>query len=223
MTKIIGHRGACGYAPENTIKSFLTAIQLGCDRTELDVRLTADNQLVVIHDEDVEKTTSAKGLVKSFSLEQLKKLDCGDGQTIPILQEVIDVCKNKIDLQIELKEEGTALMVNDLLLKNGITNNTVVSSFDTNFLKEMRECNSEIKLLLLFRKEPTDLWEIVKNLKLSHIGPRSTIVTKDMVEQAHDQGVVVYSYHTNTEEAGEQIKMLGVDEIGTDFPKLFKS
>jgi glycerophosphoryl diester phosphodiesterase len=125
--KIVGHRGAEGYAPENTLLSFEKAIELGCDRAELDVRLSKDGEIFVMHDAAVDRTTDGHGLVAEMTGDELKNLNCPSGQKIPTLQEAIDVCKGKIDLQIELKAgEGLAEKVNGLITK---TRSILKSSF----------------------------------------------------------------------------------------------
>jgi glycerophosphoryl diester phosphodiesterase len=221
MISIIGHKGACGYAPENTLTSFNTAIETGCVRTELDVRLTADKQVVVIHDSTVDRTTNRRGAVKSFSLEELQKLRCEGDQFIPTLQQVVNLCKGKIGLQIELKEENTPEPVNRILLDNSISPHTVISSFHPELLEEMRSLNAAVKILLLFREQPDNLWSIVEKLNLYAIGTRANIITSSLVQEAHGRGLKVYTYRTNVKELGEKLIKMGVDELGTDFPKLF--
>ena len=127
MARIVGHRGAAGYAPENTLLSFQTAIDIGCDATEMDVRLSKDGEVVVIHDDGVSRVTDGTGFVDEMSLAELKKLDCPEKQKIPTLQEVIDLCKGKIDLLIELKAQGTPEKVNRIIERNKITENVAVT------------------------------------------------------------------------------------------------
>lgn len=133
MVKIVGHRGAAGYEAENTIRSFKTAIKVGCDKVELDVRLSKDNRLVVFHDEEVSRVTDGEGFVHELTLAELKELK-DTNQKIPTLQEVIDCCKGKIDLQIELKANDTTKYVNDILLKNDLEQHVVITSFDVELL-----------------------------------------------------------------------------------------
>jgi glycerophosphoryl diester phosphodiesterase len=221
MVKIVVHRGAAGYAPENTILSFQTATKIGCDRTELDVRLSKDNQVVVFHDEEISRVTNGAGFVHELSLAELKKFDLPDGQKIPTLQEVIDICKNKIDLQIELKAQGTPRLVNEILLKNAFVDHAVITSFDSELLQEIKKINPNLKVGLLFREYSTDVWKLVEEIPLDFIGPRGNIVTEELVNKAHRLGKPVYAYHVKEKELGEKLIALGVDEIGTDFPNLF--
>jgi glycerophosphoryl diester phosphodiesterase len=218
--KIVGHKGAVGHAPENTIASFQKAIELGCDRTELDVRLSKDDQIIVIHDNTVDRTTNGKGKVSDMTLSELKKLDCELGQKIPTLQEVIDICKDKIDLQIELKGKNTALPVSKVITSNNIQDKVLVTSFHVDRLREIKASNSSIKVGLLFDKDPEELWNLVKQMPLEYICPKSNIVTEIMLNKAHEMGISVYAYGVNDMDAWNKMSQLGVDDIGTDFPNL---
>ena len=104
--QIIGHRGASGYAPENTLKAFELALSQGCEWLELDVHLL-DGKLIVIHDEQLDRTTSGQGLISDHSLDAIRRLDAGDGEKIPYLDEVIEMVDGQASINIELK--GLAL------------------------------------------------------------------------------------------------------------------
>ncbi|MDH4330611.1 MAG: glycerophosphodiester phosphodiesterase family protein [Candidatus Moranbacteria bacterium] len=224
-TKIVGHKGAAGYAPENTLTSFQKAIDVGCDRAELDVRLTKDNQVVVFHDKEVSALTDGEGFVNEMTLDEIKKLNCGDGEKIPTLQEVVDLCKDKIDLQIELKAEGTPELVNEIVVKNEIEDQVVITSFKENFLKEIKSLNPDLKVGLLFytNEAMLKIWELTEEIPLDFFAPHSEMVTKEFIEKAHDIGKTVYAYRVNEKDLGDKLISMGVDSIGTDFPKLFIS
>src|SRR3989338_86923 len=100
LTQTMGHRGAAALEPENTLRGFRRAIELGVDYVEFDVHCCKSGELVVIHDETVDRTTNGKGFVADLTLQQLKKLDAGKSETIPTLQEAIDTCKCKIKMYI---------------------------------------------------------------------------------------------------------------------------
>lgn len=223
MAIIVGHKGAAGYAPENTITSFKTAIEIGCDRAELDVRLTKDNQVVVIHDDEVSRLTNGTGFVNKMTLSEIKMLNCADNEHIPTLQEVIDICKDKIDLQIELKAEGTPKPVNDLIVRNGLENQVVITSFSPNLLTEIKNLNPKLSIGLLFWENETmaDIWNLTASIPLDFLAPFSGIITTDFIARAHDLGKKVYAYRVNEKELGDRLITMGADEIGTDFPKLF--
>lgn len=223
MTKIVGHRGAGNYAPQNTLMSFQMAIAIGCDRVELDVRLTKDKQVIVFHDEEVSKLTNGVGFVSEMTLSELKKLDCERGEKIPTLQEAVDVCKNIIDLQIELKADGTPKLVNDLILKNNILSQVVITSFQANLLREIKQFNPNLKVGLLFKTFAVmpEIWNLAESVPLDFFAPFSGLVTKEFVDKAHSFGKSVYAYQVNKKELGDKLIAMGVDDIGTDLPKLF--
>ena len=112
--QIIGHRGASGYAPENTLKAFELALSQGCEWLELDVHLL-DGKLIVIHDEQLDRTTSGQGLVSDHSLDAIRRLDAGDSEKIPYLDEVIEMVDGQASINIELKGPGTAQPTSALL------------------------------------------------------------------------------------------------------------
>lgn len=222
MVKIVGHRGAGEEAPQNTLLSFQTAIEIGCDRAELDVHLSKDNVVVVIHDEEVSKTTDGQGHVRDLTLAELKKLSCEQGQKIPTLEEVIRLCKGKIDLQIELKGLETPRYVCELIEKYGLIYSAQVTSFDVNLLREIKQLNSQINAGILLSKEPSEeIWKLATEMKLSYLCPAWDVVTRELVERAHREGMKVYAWRVNDQERYERVLNLGVDDIGTDFPRMF--
>lgn len=219
MTKIVGHRGAGNYAPENTLKSFQTAINIGCDRTELDVRMTKDNEVVVIHDKEI----NGMGFVKDITLAELKKVSLNDGEKIPTLQEVINVCKNKTDLQIELKAEGTPAAVNQLILQNKLENQVVITSFESHLLKEIKNLNPNLKVGLLIHTDEVlkNSWELINGIPLDFLALFHEIVTKELIDKTHALGKMAHAYAVNDKTVGDKLISMGIDSIGTDYPKLF--
>lgn len=218
---IVCHRGAEGHAPENTLLSFRKAIESGCQRAELDVRVSKDGIPVVIHDAEVDRTTDGHGRVAEMTLNQLKALDCGKGQRIPALKEVMDVCKGKIDLQIELKDENAVEKANDLILENGIADHVVISSFNPDWLRQIKRQNVALKTALLFDHPDERVWQAAKEIPLDYLGPASAVVTPVFVARAHTLGLKVYAHGVKDVGAGRRLEVMGVDEIGTPSPELF--
>ena len=136
----IGHRGAKGHEPENTIASFEKAIKLGCDYVELDVHL-ADEELFVIHDSRVDRTTNGSGKIAELTREQIESLDAGNGQKIPTLSEVLAFINGRCGVNIELKGAGTAGpvcdLLNTLLNRSHLSSPILISSFDYRELDEV--------------------------------------------------------------------------------------
>jgi glycerophosphoryl diester phosphodiesterase len=140
----IGHRGAKAYEPENTLRSYKKALEIGVDAVELDVRKTKDNQLVVIHDADVKRTTNGKGLVNELTLEQIKGFSAEKGEKIPTLKEALDFLDKKVKILIELKETGVEEKVLSLVRENGLQKNVIITSFLEDALRKIRELDNEV-------------------------------------------------------------------------------
>jgi glycerophosphoryl diester phosphodiesterase len=224
--KIVGHRGAAGYAPENTLLSFQAAMNSGCDKVEMDVRVTKDRNTVVIHDATVNRTSNGKGPVLKKTLEELSKLECGQGQKIPTFREVVDFCKNRIHLIIELKEFEASKTVSEILQENGLVDSSLVVSFNSDILRDMKGTNPEIKLGLLFKKplfkgKLEHIWKAVEQIPLDYICPRSDSLNRKMVSEARAKGLKVFAYNVNSIEVFGKMAECGVDEICTDYPRLF--
>ena len=157
MTVIVtGHRGAAGLEPENTIRSFQRALALGVDQVELDVHLTHDRELVVIHDETLDRTTNGRGPVHAVTLAEIQTLDAGKGERVPTLQEVIDVVKGRAVLQIELKGLGVEEAVVQAVEANQMVDAVVVTSFRHYMVRRMKALNPRVSTGVLFRCLPLD-------------------------------------------------------------------
>src|SRR3989338_788401 len=168
MIQTIGHRGAAALEPENTLRGFRKAIELGLDYVELDIRRCKSGELVVIHDEAVDRTTSGKGLVEDRTLQQLQKLDAGKSERIPALKEAIDLCKGKIGMIIELKEAGMEEDVVELA-GNEWNGRLVISSFFHKRVKRAKELaetkRAGVKTAIINLGNPVNIVEIVKGAK----------------------------------------------------------
>ena len=147
----IGHRGARAYAPENTLASFKKAMEIGVDAVELDVRKTKDNQLVVIHDADVKRTTNSEGLVSELTLKEIKSFSA-DGEKIPTLDETLDFLDKKVKVFIELKETGIEEQTLSIVHAKGLEKNVVIISFLEEALKKVRESDKDIETGLIYAK-----------------------------------------------------------------------
>lgn len=220
---IVGHRGACGHAPENTLKSFAKAAEMGCQRVEFDVHLSRDGVPVVIHDDTLDRTTNGRGPVRSLTLSELKRLDAGQGESIPTLVEVMDFCREEVDLQVELKGQGCPPVVADLLKKRWDPKRVVVTSFDLFMLKEFSVIVPEIAVGLLNKDPKLDMVKIAHAGGHRWIGPRFDVVSSAGVNQAHEAGLLVYVYHVNDRKVAREIAAWGVDAIGTDYPEIASS
>jgi len=221
MIKVLGHRGAPAYEPENTLVSFKKAIELGVDQIELDLRFSKDNKLVVIHDEKLDRTTNGKGFVRDFTLAELKKLDAGKGEEIPTLQEVIDLIRDKgIFLQIELKESNMQRHLLDLIQKNNLEERVMVISFLHEELRKIKELNPNIKTGILIGQKLIDPLERLRQVRADAVSMRHTLVNKRLVERLHQNNIELTVWVVNEPRDVRRAVELGVDIIGTDKPDL---
>ena len=214
----IGHRGAKGYEPENTISSFEEAIRLGCDYVELDVHL-GDEELFVIHDSSVDRTTNGSGKISELTREEIESLDAGDGQKIPTLSEVLAFIDGRCGVNIELKGLGTGEPVNDLL--NGLLKRSrppspiLVSSFDH---RELAAINKKFPRGILFDKIPDNWIELARNCSAWSVNLAYKTVSLDIIQKAHLQGFRVLVYTVNNPIQMKKLVSLGVDGMFSDFP-----
>ena len=219
----IGHRGAKGHAPENTLISFQKAIELGVDGIELDVHLTSDHQLICLHDDTLDRTTSGTGLVNSFTLNELKTLRIDNLYEIPTLQEVLDYTDKKIFLNIELKGKNTtkpvaALIESYVTQKNWTYKHFIVSSFDWNALQEIRSLNPNIAIGVLTQTDLELAIGFADFIKAKSIHPYFHLLTQENSALMQEKGFQVFPWTVNEHEDIQKIKSLHVHGIISDFP-----
>lgn len=222
----IGHRGARGYAPENTLKSLQKAIELGVDAIELDVQLCKSGELVVIHDDTVDRTTDGSGFVKKIKLKDLKKLDAGMGERIPTLEEVLNLADRRVKVNIELKGPKTAKPVMKLIdeyirIKGWNLDDFIISSFKRKELREARAFNPLIQLgVLISKPRLIDRWSFrfAQKIRANFIGPGMKLATKRFVQKAHTHGFKVFVWTANDPKDIKKLIKSGVDGIFCDYP-----
>jgi glycerophosphoryl diester phosphodiesterase len=219
----IGHRGARGHEPENTLIGFQKAIDLHVDRIELDVHLSSDDELMVIHDETVDRTTDGKGFVNQFSLPELKRFRIEKEHYIPTLSEVLNLIDQKCDINIELKSYETADKVVDLIEKyvsekKWNYNQFLVSSFDWNALQQVTLLNSKIPIGVLTETNLDLAFAFAKFIKAKSIHPYFHLVTKENTAKMQKKGFQVFPWTVNEIEDIRKIKTYNVNGIISDFP-----
>jgi glycerophosphoryl diester phosphodiesterase len=222
----IAHRGASGRFPENTLKAFAAAIDAGAQMCELDVQLTRDDVLVVIHDETVDRTTDGLGAVRSMNLSELKRLDAGvrfgrdfQGERIPTLDEVIALADGRCGLNIELKGAGVERKVCELLVERRALGTAMISSFDWDALAIVRHFEPRVRVGLLATQWPVRLVGAAFELKAESINPRSDIVTEDLCIAAHERNLSVYTWTVDDPAEMRRLIAFGVDGIMTNYPE----
>jgi glycerophosphoryl diester phosphodiesterase len=205
----IGHRGARAYEPENTIRSFKKAIEIGVDAVELDVRETKDGELVVIHDADVKRTTDGKGAVSELTLEAIKGFSAEKGEKIPTLKEALEFLDKKVKVLIELKEAGVEEKVLAEVRENGLQKNVILVSFIEEALR---------KVIYVKHKNPI---KAALDLNANYLLSLYRFTHTANVQKAHENGLKVIVWTVNKpEEVAEYVKK-GVDGIASDKPDIF--
>ena len=217
---LTGHRGAAALEPENTLLSMQKAIDLGVDQIEIDVHLTRDQHLVVIHDTTVDRTTDGQGAVADFALEEIKRLDAGKKERIPTLQEVIDLVRGKVVLQIELKGPDTAEPVVRTVEQNNIESEVLLTSFVHERLREARQLNPSLALGALWSQPPPDACEQAIDMGAEAIHILHPNIDAQLVQKAHAHGLMIRAWNPDTVEEIQRVIDLGVDAIGSNRPDL---
>ncbi len=219
---VIGHRGAAGHAPENTLASIAVAVGQGVDSVEIDVR-ALDGHLIVLHDDVLERTTNGRGHYKSVSLAALRALDAGGGEQVPLLGEVVELIAGRCGLNVEVKEPGIAREVVAELEastgdRGGWRSRVLLSSFDVGTTRDLAAMRGEMRLGVLYDDPfPAALGRAIELGAYSiHMPLRG--VTEEAVARAHDQGLAVFSYTVNTRPEIERCAAARVDGVFSDFP-----
>ncbi|SKB30320.1 glycerophosphoryl diester phosphodiesterase [Maribacter arcticus] len=221
---VIGHRGAMGHETENTLPSIQKAMDLGVDMIEIDVFKLKSGEVVVFHDDTVDRLTNGPGSIEGYNIIELKKLIVNGGHQIPILQDVLKLIDNKVALNIELKGAGTADRVNFIMnyyinKKNWSPENFIISSFNWDELKEMRKLNPDVAIAVLTEENPIDAIPMAKELQAVAINPYFKKLDLDVANQIHDAGFKIYTWTVNEPEDIDAMKKLAVDGIITNFPE----
>lgn len=232
-TSIYAHRGSKGTHPENTLVAFQDALQLGVDGLEFDVHLTKDHELVIIHDETVDRTTNGSGYIKDMTLKEIKKLDAGSkfskefkGEPIPTLQEVLELAKNypNVCLNIEIKTdyvqyEGIEEKIVEVLQKTNVPNKIIFSSFNHYSLVKVKKLVPHIETAILFFEGLYEPWSYARNIGASALHMYEPIALSPLVEMAHEVPFPVRIFTVNKKERMKNFMERKVDAIMTDFPK----
>ncbi len=230
--KKIGHRGAAGYCPENTFPSYDRALEMGADFIEIDVQLTKDKKLVVIHDTLVDRTTDHKGKVRDYTFAELRKMDAGSwfstkfrGAVIPSFEEVLDLYADRVGLLIELKkpslypgiEELMAeeLRKRDLHLKGN--DHIIVQSFEKQSMQKFSEILPEVPVGILINYPPNKI-EIKEISKFaSYVNPKWTVVNNRVINLIHSNGMKAVSWTVRSKREAEKLKHYPLDGIVADY------
>lgn len=243
MIMVQAHRGASGYAPENTLASFKMAVEMNADGIECDIHLSKDGVFVVCHDDTIDRTSNGSGRIPEMTYEEISKYNfcckfhphyyTDGGETAPTLEQMLDVVKDMKVINIEVKEfagDETAALEKfyAILKKYDIIDRVIVSSFNVDLLKRLKELHGDVFTGYLYHpgvKSDTYKcypWEVAVQTALDHncnaIHPEIKSLTKEVVDNAHAHGLKVNCWTANNREIVEKAKAIGCDGIITNYP-----
>lgn len=218
----IAHRGASGYAPENSFTAFEKALSMGADMIELDVRTCATGELAVIHDTTLNRTTNGDGLVDRAAADDLAALDAGDGRGVPLLSQVITLVDRQIPINIELKgrgaADGAAALLSRYIDKGWRSGDFLVSSFNLWEVRRFRELLPSVEVGALLGTLPLGLAGEAEILGAQSVNPSLELVCPELIEDAHRRGMKVFVFTVNREDDLEEMHRLGVDGVFCNYP-----
>ncbi|WP_035392551.1 glycerophosphodiester phosphodiesterase [Bacillus altitudinis] len=233
---IIAHRGSSSAAPENTIAAFDVAVEQGADYIELDVQMTMDQHIVVIHDDTVERTTNGNGLVKSYTLDQLKKLDAGSwfdqqytNERIPTLQEILERYSQRIGILIEIKHPkrqiGIEKAVARIINRFAYSRHIIIQSFDVHALQRIKAFAPSLRTALIIKP---DAFKLTKRKLTTYssfancLNMKKTMINKWWIDRIHSFGMEVFIWTVKDQKTADRIKKYPIDGVVTDNPLFFQ-
>ncbi len=220
---VIGHRGAMGYETENSLPSIQKAMDLGVDMIEIDVFKIKSDEIVVFHDQRVERLTNGGGNIEEYYMFDLKRLLLDGNHRIPLLQDVLKLIDNTVALNIELKGSDTADRVNfilDYYVKNRgwSWDNVLISSFNWEELRSMRNKNPDVAIAVLTESDPVAAIPVARELGAVVINPNFRTLTAEKVSEIHAAGFKIYTWTVNEPSDIKRLLDIGVDGIFSDYP-----
>lgn len=220
----IGHRGARGHAPENTLRALNTGIRLGADWLEFDVQLHPSGALLLLHDLTLDRTTNGRGRLIDADIDTLRRLDAGDGQPLPTLEDALDLIEQRASANIELKSaDGTGAAVATVLRRyidaGWPAERLLVSSFHLPELWEFKQAAPEVPVAPLLGGVPLDWAGCAQTLEAAAISLSAEFVDPRLVADAKAHGRRVYVYTVNDPAEMRRLRELGIDGVFTDYPE----
>ncbi len=220
---VIGHRGAAGIAPENTLESLQAGVDAGSDMLEFDIRMTKDNVIVVIHDATLRRTHQKNVFINRLTFKQLQTLTAGHQNQVATLESVCDEFLGTVLLNIEIKERGVAAHVIKLLKTKYIARKSdwdlfVFSSFFANELLAIRKLSEDANIWLLHNRNPFIFIAYARRLNLDGVGFHRLYINDFALMIAKKTQLFTYAYTVNRPGAAKQLGDRGLDAVVTDYP-----
>jgi len=215
---LVGHRGAMGLEPENTLRSFRRAVALGADAVELDLRVSRDGHLVILHDADVDRTTDGDGPVSEMSLAELRQLDAGLGERIPTFTEVLD--EIELPIQAEIKSPKAGRLALDLIRERELLGRITVTSFSPEIIADVLSYEPKTRTGLITSRADGDFLARALELGTSLVCVGLDNLDREFVDRCHRDGLEVIGWPVN--DVGRLLHVLraGADGITSDVPSL---
>lgn len=207
-----------GVEPENTLRSFVRAEQAGMDLIELDLHLSKDGALVVMHDAEVDRTTDGRGPIAEKTLAELRELDAGQGERIPVFEEVLDTVRSP--LQAEIKDVAAARTLAEVMRRRGLVDRVEVISFHDEAIAEIAQLVPGVRTALVADRWGADVVDRAKAVGATRLVLNVRRITLDLVERAHAEGLTVVGWVVNTQDHLRLARGLGLDGATTDFPEI---
>ncbi|MFC8367578.1 MULTISPECIES: glycerophosphodiester phosphodiesterase family protein [unclassified Streptomyces] len=214
----IGHRGVMGVEPENTLRSFTAAQEAGLDVIELDLHLSKDGALVVMHDTEVDRTTDGTGAIADKTLAELRALDAGRGERIPVFEEVLDAVR--APLQAEIKDVQAARALAEVMNGRDLAERVEVSSFHDGAIAEIARLVPGVRTALIASRYGTDIVERAVEAGASTVCLNIRRLTLETVEQARKAELRIIGWVVNTQDHLRLVRALGLDGATTDYPEI---
>lgn len=212
----VGHRGVMGVEPENTLRSFRRAERAGLDQVELDLHLSKDGALVVMHDATVDRTTDGSGQIRDLTLEEIRGLDAGLGERVPVFEEVLDAVTRPI--QAEIKDVAAARAVARVLRERGETERVSVLSFHDEALAEVRALLPEARTVLVASRLGPQIVDRAHAVGARLVSLDLTRLSLDVVRHCQTAGIAVMAWTVNTAQDWALARAFGLDGAATDLP-----
>lgn len=217
---VIAHRGGALLEPENTLRAFRRALELGCDAVEADVRVTRDGHLVLMHDSRVDRTTDGTGWVAELSLAEILALDAGRGERVPTLEEALGFVAGRVPFVCELKVPEAVAPAVDLVRASRLGADVLFASFDLEHLARVKAIDRSLRTLAIFDRPPPDFVEQAQDVGAEGVTIHYRRLSPEIVEAARRQGLAVHAWTVNLPDDIRDMIALGIDAIATDRPDL---
>ncbi|MFJ2902346.1 glycerophosphodiester phosphodiesterase [Streptomyces sp. NPDC091279] len=214
----IGHRGVMGVEPENTLRSFVAAQHAGLDAIELDLHLSKDGALVVMHDTDVDRTTDGTGAIAEKTLAELRALDAGRGERVPVFEEVLDAVPTPV--QAEIKDLAAARALAEVIRARRLVPRVEVSSFHDEAVAEIARLVPGVRTALIASRFGPDIVDRAVEAGAATVCLNIRRLTLEIVERARAADLRIIGWVVNTQDQLRLVRALGLDGATTDYPEI---